>query len=85
VFRFFWVGAADRHHGLGRRLLGAGVDAAGRGGGGLVVLSTHGFPAPAFFGRQGYVVVGRGVGYPLGHAQIHLTKALLRPPGAADA
>jgi len=47
------------------------------GGCAQVVLSSHGFQAPAFYRRHGYVEVGRVEGYPRGDAQIYLRKALV--------
>lgn len=74
--RFLWVREAERHRGLGSRLLRAAEEEARRRGCRQVVLSTHSFQAPDFYRGHGYLEVGRAEGYPLGHAQIYLTKQL---------
>jgi GNAT superfamily N-acetyltransferase len=74
--RFLWVREAERHCGLGSRLLQAAEEEARRRGCRQVVLSTHSFQAPDFYRRHGYVEVGRAEGYPLGHAQIYLEKGI---------
>lgn len=76
--RFLWVREAERHSGLGSRLLRAAEHEALARGCVQIVLSTHSFQAPDFYRRHGYRECGRAEGYPRGHAQIFLTK-VLRP------
>jgi len=74
--KFLWVREAERRSGLGSRLLRAAESEALARGCARVVLSTHSFQAPDFYRRHGYAECGRAEGYPRGHAQIFLAKAL---------
>jgi len=75
--RFLFVREGERRTGLGTALLRAAEQEARARGCDQVVLSTHSFQAPDFYRRHGYVEVGRAPGYPRGHAQIYLRKALV--------
>jgi GNAT superfamily N-acetyltransferase len=86
LFGWTWGGTCfvdllhvDEEHrgaGLGSRLLSTAEEEGARRGCGQVVLSTHSFQAPAFYLARGYQAYGRVEGYPAGHAQLHLVKAL---------
>ena len=41
-----------------------------------IVLSTHSFQAPGFYGKHGYIVAGEFSEYPRGHRSIFLEKIL---------
>jgi len=74
--RFLWVHDSRRHRGAGQALLEAFEDEAVRRGCTGIVLATHTFQAPGFYGKLGYREVGRVEGYPRGHAQLWFLKSL---------
>src|SRR5690349_6407114 len=74
--RFLWVDETRRHTGVGSQLLRAAEEEARSRGCAKVVLSTHSFQAPDFYGRHGYVVTGGFSDYPRGHRSIFLEKRL---------
>jgi NAD(P)H-dependent FMN reductase/GNAT superfamily N-acetyltransferase len=74
--RFLWVDEARRHTGIGSRLLRAAEHEARARGCGKIVLSTHSFQAPGFYGKHGYVVTGEFSEYPRGHRSMFLEKIL---------
>jgi len=74
--RFLWVDEAKRHSGVGSRLLSAAEHEARARGCRKMVLSTHSFQAPAFYGKHGYIVAGEFSEYPRGHRSIFLEKIL---------
>ena len=74
--RFLWVDERKRHTGIGSRLLRAAEDEARARGCRKIVLSTHSFQAPDFYGKHGYVVAGEFSEYPRGHRSIFLEKIL---------
>lgn len=71
-----WVAQSHRRQGIGTRIMDAAEAEAAARGCTSMVLSTHTFQAPDFYGRRGYVEVGKTADYPQGHAQLHLRKAL---------
>jgi ribosomal protein S18 acetylase RimI-like enzyme len=81
--KFLWVREAERHNGLGSRLLRAAEQEAVARGCVQLLLSTHSFQAPDFYRRLGFQECGRAEGYPRGHAQIFLMKSL--GPGRGSA
>jgi GNAT superfamily N-acetyltransferase len=74
--RFLWVNEAMRHTGIGSRLLRAAEHEARTRGCRKIVLSTHDFQAPGFYGKHGYIVAGAFSEYPRGHRSNFLEKAL---------
>jgi RimJ/RimL family protein N-acetyltransferase/N-acetylglutamate synthase-like GNAT family acetyltransferase len=74
--RLLWVAPRRRGAGLGRRLLTAFEEAAAARGAQAVFVSTHTSQAPEFYAKFGYEVTGRWDGFPLGHGQVFLRKAL---------
>jgi GNAT superfamily N-acetyltransferase len=74
--RFLWVDEARRHTGIGSRLLRAAEHEARVRGCRKIVLSTHSFQAPGFYGKHGYIVAGEFSEYPRGHRSIFLEKIL---------
>ena len=74
--RFLWVDESRRHTGIGSGLLRAAEREARARGCGKIVLSTHSFQAPGFYGKHGYVVTGEFSEYPRGHRSMFLEKTL---------
>lgn len=74
-----WVRDDHRGGGLGSALLAEAERVAGHVGCTQMVLETHDFQAPWFYERRGYRIVGSVDGYPRGHAQHVLVKALEVP------
>jgi chromate reductase, NAD(P)H dehydrogenase (quinone) len=74
--RFLWVDEARRHTGIGSRLLRAAEHEARTRGCRKIVLSTHSFQAPGFYGKHGYIVAGEFSECPRGHRSIFLEKIL---------
>ena len=73
--RFLWVDEPKRHTGIGSRLLRAAEHEARTRGCRKIVLSTHSFQAPGFYGKHGYIVVGGFSEYPRGHRSIFLRRS----------
>jgi NAD(P)H-dependent FMN reductase/ribosomal protein S18 acetylase RimI-like enzyme len=74
--RFLWVDEARRHTGIGSRLLRAAEHEARARGCRKMVLSTHSFQAPGFYGKHDFVVTGEFSEYPRGHRSMFLEKIL---------
>ena len=74
--RYLFVPAGLRAQGRGTGLMQA-VEAEARARGCTqIVLETHDFQAPEFYGRLGFKVTGRVDGYPHGHAYLTMVKQL---------
>ncbi len=79
--RYLWVREDVRGQRLGATLLATAEAEAVRRGCVQVVLDTHDFQAPGFYGKLGYEIVAVLPGYPRGHDRIHLRKRLYRHRG----
>lgn len=72
-----WADDGQRHAGLGSRLMRAAEEEAVRRGCRWSRLYTYDFQAPGFYRKLGYEVWAELEGYPPGHTQIWLRKALV--------
>ena len=79
-----WVDEARRGKGIGRALLRAAEKEAARQGCGHVYLDTLEFQARPFYEGEGYRPFGVLEGYPPGHRQYYLSKALAENGGAGS-
>ena len=79
-----WVTPELRGAGHGARLLRAAEDLAVVRGCTHARLDTFDWQARAFYERRGYAVYGQLDGFPVGHTQFHLRKALPTVPRAAS-
>ncbi|TWA68251.1 acetyltransferase (GNAT) family protein [Azospirillum brasilense] len=75
---YLWVHDSRRGGRLGARLLAAAEAEAVKRGCRWSRLYTYDFQAPGFYRKQGYEVWAEMEGYPPGHTQIWLRKALPR-------
>src|SRR5262245_33436545 len=74
--RYLFVPAEMRKRGHGSRLM-AIVEAEARARGSKqIVLETHDFQAPQFYGKLGFEITGRVCDYPRGHQYLTLVKRL---------
>jgi ribosomal protein S18 acetylase RimI-like enzyme len=71
-----WVHEAERHRGLGTKLLAAAEAYVRAHGGRHMYLTTHTFQAVAFYERQGYQRCGAWTPYPRGHGVVFFGKEL---------
>ena len=74
--RQFWVEEAQRHRGLGTKLLQAAEHEARRRGCTQIVLMTFSFQAPAFYERHGFEVVATIDDHPHGHQNLLMRKRM---------
>lgn len=73
---YLWVHESQRGTGLGSRLMAAAEEEARRRDCRWSRLYTYDFQAPGFYKKLGYEVWAELEGYPPGHTQIWLRKAL---------
>lgn len=78
-----WIAESHRGQSIGTALMDRAEAVTWERGGRLMVLSTHSFQAPDFYRGRGYEEHGRVEGYPLGHAQIYLSKVLASAPASS--
>jgi len=74
--RHLWVEAAWRRQGYGRRLLEAAEEEARSHGCTVILLSSYGFQAPAFYQKHGYDLAWQLNDFPPGHSYCFLVKRL---------
>ena len=74
--RHLFVPADMRGQGHGTRLMRAVEQEAMARGCEQMVLETHDFQGPAFYGKLGFAIVGAVEGYPGGHQYLTLLKPL---------
>jgi GNAT superfamily N-acetyltransferase len=73
---YLWVHEELRGEGYGSRMLLAAEQEAVRRGCHLAVVDTHGFQAPHFYPKMGYVQCGIVEGWPAGHTDTTFRKVL---------
>ncbi len=71
-----WIAEAHRRQGLGARLVRAAEREARGRGCKQILLTTHSFQAEGFYERLGFTRLATIENYPIGHAQILMTKTL---------
>jgi ribosomal protein S18 acetylase RimI-like enzyme len=74
--RHLFIPAGLRRRGLGTRIMRLIEAEAVARGCAQIVLDTHDFQAPAFYGRLGFSVIGTVDDYPRGHRHLTLRKRL---------
>lgn len=74
--RLVWVAPSARGSGLGCRLMAQAEAEAVRRGCRQLVLTTHSFQAPGFYGKFGFEIVAALPDYPRGHSHLLLRKRL---------
>lgn len=75
--KLMWVDEACRGLGHGRKLLDAFVTEAANRGARRVWVSTHDFQAPGLYERAGFERMAELSGWPEGHSNIILCKAII--------
>lgn len=75
--RTLWVHERLRGRGVGTGLMVAAEAEARKRGAAQIVVSTHSFQAPEFYGRLGFERVGHVDDCPAGHQSIYLRKRLV--------
>ncbi len=73
-----WVDRAHRGHGHGRTLLDAFVAEAARRGVKRIWVQSHGFQAPDFYERAGFVRMAEFADWPEGHTNVILCRSIAR-------
>lgn len=76
--RHLWVDAAWRRQGYGRKLLEAAEEEARSHGCRVILLSSYGFQAPAFYQKHGYDLAWQLKDFPPGHSYCFLVKRLAK-------
>lgn len=74
--KLVWVDEPLRRTGIGRALVERAIAEAEARGCTQLLLATHSFQAPGFYAKLGFRELFRLAGYPRGHAEIWLLRAL---------